>query len=122
MGFTDEESRLSRQPYSSRQPVVTSRPKIPVLQFFSQSHSPANRRTIIYVVDSIEKTTEEKGDKRQGQPVAQVGRYGRDREKEKMRYPLIVLLAPLVFALPFVVLRTRLAPVDGRERGQALTE
>ena len=38
--------------------------KIPKFQLFSRSYSPANNRTIIYVVDPIKRTTEEKRDKR----------------------------------------------------------
>ena len=112
-------------PYSQvKQSIINSYlSRTPKLQLFSRSHSPANRRTIIYVVDHIKRTAEEKGDKHQEQLAARRGEItyeggGRQREV-KMRYPLTVLFAPLVLELPFVVLGTG---VDGRERGRALPE
>ena len=112
-------------PYSQvQQSIINSYPSTtPKLQLFSRSHSLANRRIIIYVVDHIKRTNEERGDKRQEQLAARRGgkithEGGRQREV-KMRYPLTVLFAPLVLELPFVVLGTG---VDGRERGRALRE
>jgi len=111
-------------PYSQvQQSIINSYPsRTAKLQLFSRSHSPANRRIIIYVVDHIKRTTEERGDMRQEQLAARRGgkitHEGGGRQREvKMMDPLTVLFAPLVLELPFVVLGTG---VDGRETGRAL--
>ena len=54
--------------YRNRRAMHTSQERTPTskLQLFSRSYPPANRKTMIYVVDPMKPTTEETEDKRKG--------------------------------------------------------
>jgi hypothetical protein len=82
------------------------RVKVPL---FTRLYSPANSRIIIYVIDPIKRTTEKKkggeASKEDSFCERSDARARTNTEyRIKMRYPLTVLLAPLVLAFPLVVL------------------